>query len=167
MKVKIATNLGDIVIELDTSKAPKTTQNFLDYVRDGFYDGTIFHRVIDGFMIQGGGFESGMKQKKTRTAIENEADNGLNNTTGTVAMARRSDPHSATSQFFINANDNAFLDFKTKTPEGWGYCVFARVVQGMDVVARIRKVQTTSRAGHDDVPVEEVVIESASELADD
>lgn len=165
MNVRLKTSAGDIVLSLDTDKAPKTVDNFITYVREGFYDGTIFHRVIDDFMIQGGGFESEMSPKKPRATIENEADNGLSNSTGTVAMARTSDPHSATCQFFINANDNTFLNFKSRTPEGWGYCVFATVTEGMDVVRRISKAATTSRAGHQDVPVDEILIESAEEIS--
>ena len=167
MRVKLTTSLGDIVLALDTQRAPRTVANFLGYVREGFYDGTLFHRVIDDFMIQGGGFEPDMRQKKTRAPIENEADNGLNNVEGAVAMARRPDPHSATSQFFINTRNNAFLDFKDRTAEGWGYCVFAQVVEGMEVVDRIAKVETTRRAGHGDVPVSDVVIERAETLDDD
>lgn len=159
--VRLQTNMGAIAIKLDQEKAPATVANFLEYVRDGFYDDTIFHRVIDGFMIQGGGFEPGMDQKPTRAPIKNEADNGLSNKTGTIAMARTADPHSATSQFYINVADNTFLDFKTPTPQGWGYCVFGEVVEGREVVDRIRKVATTTRAGHENVPVNEVVIEQA------
>lgn len=157
----LQTNFGDIKLELDHEKAPKTAANFEQYVRDGFYDGVIFHRVIDGFMIQGGGFEPGMIPKETREPIKNEADNGLSNQTGTIAMARTMDPHSASAQFFINVADNTFLDHTAKTTEGWGYAVFGKVVDGMDVVNRIKAVSTTMRAGHQDVPVEDVVIESA------
>lgn len=167
MRVRLTTSKGDIVIELDGQRAPKTVENFLFYVREGFYDGTVFHRVIENFMIQGGGFLPDMQQKKTRTSIENEADNGLNNAEGTIAMARRSDPHSASSQFFINTKDNAFLDFKTRSPQGWGYCVFGQVVEGMDVVDAMGKVATTRRGGHDDVPVEDIVIERAAVLDDE
>lgn len=163
-KVKLATNLGDIVVEVDRTRAPKTTDNFLTYVRSGYYDGTIFHRVIDNFMIQAGGFESGMQRKPPGASIENEADNGLSNVPGTIAMARTSDPHSASTQFFINTSDNGFLDFTSRSQEGWGYCVFGAVIEGMDVVDRIAKVPTSSSAGHKDVPVEDVVIESAREL---
>ncbi|MEH6471973.1 MAG: peptidylprolyl isomerase [Halopseudomonas sp.] len=159
--ITLHTNFGDIKIELDTEKAPKTCANFKDYVRNGFYDGTIFHRVIDGFMVQGGGFEPGMQQKDTDTPIENEADNGLSNETGTLAMARTMDPNSASSQFFININDNTFLDHRSKTSEGWGYAVFGKVVEGMDVVNQIKASKTTSRAGHQDVPVDDVIITSA------
>ncbi len=157
--VRMKTNHGDIVLELYPDKAPETVANFLEYARSGFYDGTIFHRVIPGFMIQGGGFEPGMKQKPTRDPIRNEADNGLRNEAGTIAMARTPDPHSATAQFFINAKDNDFLDFTAPTPQGYGYCVFGRVIEGMDVVHEIEKVPTTTRNGHRDVPVEDVVIE--------
>lgn len=155
------TSHGDITLELDWEKAPKTCANFLAYVREGFYDGTIFHRVISNFMIQGGGFESGMKQKKAGKPIENEAGNGLKNTLGTVAMARTSDPHSATAQFFINVDDNDFLNYKAPTTEGWGYAVFGKVNAGMEVVERIRNVDTHSSGGHQDVPVGDVIIQSA------
>lgn len=160
--VRLKTSYGDIVLELAEEKAPKTVANFLEYVRSGFYDGTIFHRVIDGFMIQGGGMLSGMKQKETREPVNNEADNGLSNERYTIAMARTSDPHSATAQFFINVKDNDFLNFTEATHHGYGYCVFGKVVQGQDVVDKIKTVATTSRGGHSDVPREEVVIESAS-----
>ena len=163
-RVKLTTTLGDLVLELDAEKAPATVANFLRYVEDAFYDGTLFHRVIRGFMIQGGGLESGMRRKATRAPIRNEADNGLRNVAGAIAMARTGDPHSATAQFFINTVDNASLDFRSKTPEGWGYCVFGRVVEGMDVVARIESVPTGARSGHRDVPVEEVRIERAGRL---
>ena len=162
--VKLNTTMGTITLELDEAKAPVTARNFLDYVRSGFYANTVFHRVIDGFMIQGGGFEPGLKQKTTRDPIKNEADNGVSNKAYTVAMARTPDPHSASSQFFINVADNDFLDFSSPTPQGWGYCVFARVVEGKEVVDQIRKVATGSRGMHDDVPVEDVIIKSA-ELA--
>ncbi|WP_067522018.1 peptidylprolyl isomerase [Endozoicomonas ascidiicola] len=162
--VVLHTNFGDIKLELDAEKAPKTVANFLEYVNSGHFNETIFHRVIDGFMIQGGGFEAGMKQKSTKMAIENEADNGLKNEAGTVAMARTMDPHSASSQFFINVKDNSFLNHTSKSPDGWGYCVFGKVVEGMDVVEKIKKVKTTMKAGHQDVPVEDVVIESAEVL---
>jgi len=157
--IKIHTSMGDIDIELDHEKAPVTAANFQQYVEDGFYDGTIFHRVIDGFMIQGGGMEPGMKEKQTRASIENEADNGLQNLTGTIAMARTNDPHSASAQFFINIKDNTFLDFKSKDNQGWGYCVFGKVVNGMDVVDKIKKQPTTSNMGHQDVPAEDIIIE--------
>lgn len=155
------TNFGDITLELDYEKAPKTAENFEQYVRDGFYDGVIFHRVINGFMIQGGGFEPGMVQKTTRETIENEADNGLSNTSGSIAMARTMDPHSASAQFFINVSDNTFLDHTAKTTEGWGYAVFGKVVEGMEIVDKIKTTATTMRAGHQDVPVDDVIIESA------
>ena len=155
------TNFGDVAIELNHEKAPKTAANFEQYVREGFYDGVIFHRVIDGFMIQGGGFEPGMVGKDTRDSIENEANNGLSNQAGTIAMARTMDPHSASAQFFINVSDNTFLDHTAKTTEGWGYAVFGKVVDGMDVVNKIKGVATTFRAGHQDVPAEDVIIESA------
>jgi peptidyl-prolyl cis-trans isomerase B (cyclophilin B) len=166
VKVQLCTSAGDIVIELDPVKAPKTTENFLGYVRSGYYDGTIFHRVIENFMIQAGGFETEMKSKQAGANIENEADNGLRNALGTIAMARTSDPHSASAQFFINAGDNAFLDFKSRSSDGWGYCVFGAVVEGMEIVGKIVKSSTTSRAGHEDVPAEEIVIERAHELDD-
>jgi peptidyl-prolyl cis-trans isomerase B (cyclophilin B) len=160
--VKLSTNFGDITLELDAEKAPITVANFLQYVESGFYDGMIFHRVIDGFMIQGGGFDANMKQKKTKDEIKNEADNGLANDNYTVAMARTSVPDSASSQFFINITDNDFLNHTAKTSSGWGYCVFGKVVEGMDVVDKIKAVKTTSKAGHRDVPVEPVTIEKAS-----
>ena len=159
--IKLTTNLGAITLELDAAKAPKTVANFLAYVKAGHYDGTIFHRVIDGFMIQGGGFLPGMRQKPTNAPIENEAANGLKNLRGTIAMARTQDPHSATAQFFINVADNDFLDFRAPTANGWGYCVFGRVVEGMDVVDKIKSVRTGSRGFHQDVPLEDIVIEKA------
>lgn len=159
--VKLHTNFGTISIELDTEKAPITTANFLDYVNSGFYANTIFHRVIDGFMIQGGGFEPGMAQKATKAPIKNEANNGLKNSIYTIAMARTPNPDSASSQFFINVNDNDFLNFSAPTAQGWGYCVFGKVVEGTEVVDAIRKVKTGNRAGHQDVPVEDVIIERA------
>lgn len=161
MKVRLETTLGNITLELFPEEAPKTVANFVQYVEEGFYDGTIFHRVIDGFMIQGGGFEPGMDQKPTRGNIENEADNGLTNDAGTVAMARTPDPHSASAQFFINANDNDFLNFRGRTQDGWGYCVFGKVVDGMDIVTQIEESPTTTRAGHQDVPKEDIVINKA------
>lgn len=164
-RVKMITSKGDILIELDAKAAPKTVENFLAYVKDGFYEGTIFHRVIAGFMIQGGGFDAEMKQKATRPPIPNEADNGLSNRTGTIAMARTPDPHSASAQFFINVKDNAFLDHRGKTAQGWGYCVFGKVVEGLNVVRTIENVPTTSRAGMQDVPQEPVVIERAMVVA--
>lgn len=157
-QVTIETSKGSIVLELYPDEAPKTVDNFLRYARWGFYDGTIFHRVIPEFMIQGGGFTPDMKQKLTELPIENEADNGLKNDRGTVAMARTPDPHSATAQFFINTKDNAFLNHKSKTPRGWGYAVFGKVIEGMDVVDAISKVKTGKRGGMSDVPVEPVVI---------
>lgn len=164
--VVLKTNFGDIKIQLFADKAPKTVENFLSYVEEGFYNNTIFHRVISNFMIQGGGFEPGMAQKDTKAAIENEADNGLSNKIGTLAMARTNDPHSATCQFFINVSDNEFLDFKAPNAHGFGYCVFAEVVEGMDVVNNIKAVDTGRAGMHDDVPLEDVVIESAVVLAD-
>jgi peptidyl-prolyl cis-trans isomerase B (cyclophilin B) len=157
--IRMKTSLGTIDIELDHEKAPKTAANFEQYVKDGFYDGTVFHRVINGFMIQGGGFEPGMSQKRTRDTIENEANNGLKNDTGTIAMARTPDPHSATAQFFINIANNDFLNFTSPTANGWGYCVFGKVVNGMDVVNKIKDQPTTSKAGHQDVPKDDIVIE--------
>lgn len=157
--ITLQTNYGDIKLELDFEKTPKTAENFLTYVKDGFYDGTIFHRVINGFMIQGGGFDSAMKQKSTQQPIKNEADKAEANKRGTIAMARTSDPHSATAQFFINVADNDFLNFTSESTQGWGYCVFGKVTDGMDIVDKIKKVATTNRSGHQDVPVEEIVIE--------
>ena len=162
--VKLHTSLGVITLELDAEKAPATVANFLEYVKSGFYDNTIFHRVIDGFMVQGGGMEPGMKQKTTRAQIKNEADNGLKNEAYTVAMARTSNPDSATAQFFINVSDNTFLNHTAKTPQGWGYCVFGRVVEGKDIVDRIKKVKTGNRGMHQDVPAEDVLIERAEEV---
>lgn len=160
--VKLSTNFGDITIELDAEKAPITAANFLQYVESGFYENVIFHRVINGFMIQGGGFDTNMKQKPTEASIKNEANNGLSNDKYTIAMARTSVPDSASSQFFINVSDNDFLNHTAPTPSGWGYCVFGKVVEGMDVVDTIKAVPTTSRAGHQDVPVEPVVILKAT-----
>jgi peptidyl-prolyl cis-trans isomerase B (cyclophilin B) len=159
MAVQLTTNHGVIKLELDADKAPKTVENFLNYVKAGHYDGTIFHRVIDNFMIQGGGFEPGMKQKPTNAPVENEAKNGLKNEAYTVAMARTSDPHSASAQFFINVKNNSFLDYPGQ--DGWGYCVFGKVVEGQDVVDRIRAVQTTRSGMFSDVPAQNVVIEKA------
>lgn len=159
--IVLHTNFGDITLELDHEKAPKTAANFEEYVKSGQYNGTIFHRVIDGFMIQGGGFEPGMSEKATRDSIENEADNGLSNTAGTVAMARTMEPHSASAQFFINVSDNLFLNHTSKTMDGWGYAVFGKVTDGMDVVNKIKGVATTMRGGHQDVPADDVIIESA------
>jgi peptidyl-prolyl cis-trans isomerase B (cyclophilin B) len=157
--IKLHTNHGIIALELDAEKAPKTVENFVAYVEAGHYDNTVFHRVIEGFMIQGGGFEPGMKQKPTRAPVENEAKNGLKNTVGSVAMARTSDPHSASAQFFINISDNSFLDYPGQ--DGWGYCVFGKVVEGMDVVDKIKAVKTGRSGFHQDVPVADVIIERA------
>jgi peptidyl-prolyl cis-trans isomerase B (cyclophilin B) len=159
--IKLHTNLGVIVLDLDEEKAPATVKNFVDYVESGHYDNTIFHRVIDGFMIQGGGFEPGMKQKSCKAPIRNEADNGLKNDAYTVAMARTSDPHSAAAQFFINVTDNDFLNFKASDGAGWGYCVFGRVAEGREVVDRIGKVETGHSGFHQDVPKHDVVIQRA------
>lgn len=163
-KVLFKTNKGDITLELYADKAPKTVENFLSYVKAGHYNGTIFHRVIDNFMIQGGGFTPDMNQKPTQAPVENEADNGLRNVIGTVAMARTNDPHSATAQFFINVANNDFLDFREKTPRAWGYAVFGRVVDGMKTVNDIRSVKTGRAGMHQDVPKEPVIIESATQL---
>ncbi len=160
--IKLTTNHGEILIELNHDKAPKTCANFEQYVRDGHFDGTLFHRVIDGFMIQGGGMTPDFDSKPTRGPIENEAKNGLKNLAGTIAMARTNQPHSATSQFFINVADNGFLDYPGQ--DGWGYCVFASVVEGMETVDAIRGVRTSGRNGHQDVPVQDVVIEKAEIL---
>ncbi|MEJ2768012.1 peptidylprolyl isomerase [Mycetohabitans sp. B46] len=159
--VELHTNYGVIKLELNAEKAPKTVDNFLNYVKKGHYDNTVFHRVINGFMIQGGGFESGMKQKQTDAPIENEANNGLKNEVGTIAMARTNDPHSASAQFFINVNDNDFLNHSAPTPQGWGYTVFGKVVEGMDVVDKIKAVRTGKSGFHQDVPLEDVVIKKA------
>jgi peptidyl-prolyl cis-trans isomerase B (cyclophilin B) len=153
------TNYGTIVLELNPEKTPKTVENFLAYAKDGFYDGTLFHRVIDKFVIQGGGFGPGMTQKMTRPPIENEANNGLRNARGTLAMARATDPHSATSQFFVNIVDNDFLNYTAPTPAGWGYCVFGKVIDGMHIVDQIKGVVTGSKLGHKDVPLSDVIIE--------
>ncbi|QWE05322.1 peptidylprolyl isomerase [Polynucleobacter sp. JS-JIR-II-50] len=163
-KVLLKTNKGEITLTLDAAKAPKSVANFLQYVKSGHYDGTIFHRVIDNFMVQGGGMTAGMKQKPTGAEIENEANNGLKNDRYTVAMARTSDPHSATAQFFINVNDNDFLNHTASNAQGWGYAVFGKVTGGMDVVDTIRKVKTGSSGFHQDVPTEDVVIEKATVL---
>ncbi|MGI2172234.1 peptidylprolyl isomerase [Shewanella sp. MF05960] len=160
--VTLHTNYGDITLQLDAEKAPLTVANFMKYVEEGFYDNTIFHRVIDGFMIQGGGFTEDMGQKRCNETVKNEASNGLSNRKGTVAMARTSDPHSATAQFFVNINDNTFLDFKSETSQGWGYCVFGEVVEGLDVVEKIKAVATGNRGMHQDVPLEAVVINNVS-----
>ena len=159
--IKLHTNHVVISLELDADKAPDTAANFTQYVKDGHYNNTVFHRVIDGFMVQGGGFEPGMKQKPTRDPIQNEANNGLKNDMYTVAMARTSAPHSASAQFFINVSNNDFLNHSAPTPQGWGYCVFGKVVDGTDVVDKIRKVKTGSKGMHQDVPVEDVIIEKA------
>ena len=159
--ITLTTNFGDITIELDFEKAPKTAANFKQYVEDGFYDGTIFHRVIDGFMIQGGGMTADMSEKTTREPVENEADNGLKNDLGTLAMARTMDPHSASAQFFINVKDNDFLNHTGKNQQGWGYCVFGKVTAGMDVVEKIKAVPTGSSGYHQDVPESPVTIEKA------
>ncbi|HEK1769598.1 peptidylprolyl isomerase [Pseudomonas parafulva] len=160
-KVKLSTNHGDIVLQLNAEKAPQTVENFVQYVKDGHFDGTVFHRVIKGFMIQGGGFEAGMKQKPTRSPIQNEADNGLKNTKYSIAMARTMEPHSASAQFFINASDNDFLNHSSKNVQGWGYAVFGEVTEGREVVDAIEKVATGSKAGHQDVPKDDVIIEKA------
>jgi peptidyl-prolyl cis-trans isomerase B (cyclophilin B) len=160
--VTMRTTFGEIKLALDEERAPKTVANFLAYARAGHYDGTIFHRVIDNFMVQGGGFDTSMKQKPTGEPIENEADNGLSNDYGTIAMARTMEPHSATAQFFINVKDNDFLNHSSKSMQGWGYCVFGRIVEGEEVLEQIRAVPTTSRAGHQDVPVDTVIIESVT-----
>ncbi len=162
--VKLHTNLGVITLKLDAEKAPKTVENFLAYVKAGHYDNTIFHRVIKGFMIQGGGFEPGLKQKPTQGEIQNEANNGLKNDKYTVAMARTSAPHSASAQFFINATNNDFLNFKSESPQGWGYAVFGKVVAGTEVIDAIEKVKTGRKGFHDDVPLEDVVITQATEV---
>ncbi len=161
-QVDLKTNHGTVRVEVDAAAAPQSAANFLDYVRKGHYDGTVFHRVIPGFMVQGGGFQPGMKQKAVGAPIANEADNGLKNVRYTLAMARTSDPHSATAQFFINTRDNGFLDFTAKNAQGWGYAVFGKVVSGQDVVDRIERVATGRKGFHDDVPQTDVVIESAT-----
>lgn len=158
-KIKIITNYGDIVILLDHYKAPKTVENFLSYIEKGFYNKTLFHRIIDNFMIQGGGFDIEMKQKPTNKPIENEADNGLKNDIYTIAMARTNDPHSATSQFFINVANNDFLNYSSPSNQGWGYSVFGKVIDGMDTVDKIKKVKTTSKGYHQDVPIDNIIIE--------
>ena len=164
MKAEITTSLGSVVLELNQNKAPKTVENFLEYVKSGFYDGTIFHRVITGFMIQGGGMDKDMKTKPTNPSIENEADNGLSNLYGSIAMARTGDPHSATAQFFINTEDNRGLDFQSETEQGWGYCVFGEVIEGTEVVNAIEEKPTTTRNGHQDVPKETIFIEKITIL---
>lgn len=160
-RVRLVTSMGEVVLQLDRAKAPKTVENFLRYVQDGFYNGTVFHRVIDGFMVQGGGFTPEMTQKSTRPPVMNEADNGLRNTIGTIAMARTNDPHSATAQFFINVGNNDFLDFREKTPRAWGYAVFGRVVSGMEVVKAIKDVPTTTVGPHQNVPQQPIIIQQA------
>jgi peptidyl-prolyl cis-trans isomerase B (cyclophilin B) len=160
--VTIATTVGQMTLELDTDKAPKTVENFLSYANDGFYDGTIFHRVINNFMIQGGGFTADMEQKPTQAPVDNEANNGLKNERGTIAMARTQDPHSATAQFFINVQDNDFLNHTGENMQGWGYAVFGKVTQGEEVLDKIRSVQTGSQGGHQDVPTDPIIIESIS-----
>ncbi len=157
--ITFKTNLGDIKISVDFDKAPITAENFTQYAKDGFYQGTIFHRVIKGFMAQGGGFTSGMTEKETNATIQNEANNGLGNTRGTLAMARTNEPHSASAQFFINLSDNDFLDFKNESTQGWGYCVFGEVVEGMDVVDKMVAIPTGRTGFHDDVPKEEIIVE--------
>ena len=164
MKVQIATTLGSITVELNQEKAPKTVENFLSYVKSGFYDGTIFHRVIEGFMIQGGGMDKDMKTKPTNPSIKNEANNGLSNLLGTIAMARTSDPHSATAQFFINTEDNPGLDFQSETEQGWGYCVFGEVTEGNEIISAIEEKPTTTRNGHQDVPEEVISIDKITVL---
>lgn len=165
--ITFQTNYGPISIELDFTNTPETANNFLNHAKSGFYDGVIFHRVINGFMIQGGGFTTDMKQKASQPTIQNEANKGQGNARGTIAMARTSDPHSASTQFFINVADNDFLNFKSETTSGWGYCVFGKVVDGMDVVDQIKKVATTMRSGHENVPVECVVIEKVEVQEDE
>lgn len=167
MKVQLATTLGPITIELNPEKAPKTVENFVSYVESGHYDGTIFHRVINDFMIQGGGMDSEMNMKATNAPIKNEANNGLKNEYGTIAMARTADPHSASSQFFINTSDNGFLDFTAENQNGWGYCVFGKVIEGIEVVNNIEEKPTTTKNGHQDVPEEIITIEKAEMLADE
>ena len=162
--IKLETSMGEIILELDDEKAPVTAANFKEYVKDGFYEGTVFHRVINGFMVQGGGLDENLETRQTRPPIKNEADNGLQNHTYTVAMARTNDPDSATAQFFINVADNQFLNHKSKTAQGWGYAVFGKVVEGMDVVDQIKAVPTTTKSPYADVPVEPVVILSATEV---
>mgnify|MGYP002622617926 CR=1 FL=1 len=166
MKVQISTSMGQITLELNPEKAPKTVENFISYVKSGFYEGTIFHRVIDDFMIQGGGMDKNMNTKATEAPIPNEANNGLENEFGSIAMARTADPHSASAQFFINTNDNPFLNFQSESRDGWGYCVFGKVVDGMDVVTSIEEVPTTTRSGHQDVPETVIEIEKMTLIED-
>ena len=165
-RVRMSTILGDMILELDAENAPKTVENFVSYASSGFYDGTIFHRVINNFMVQGGGFDADMRQKTTEAPIDNEANNGLKNNRGTIAMARTMDPHSATAQFFINVSDNDFLNHTAENMQGWGYAVFGQVIEGQEVLDKIRVVPTGSQAGHQDVPVDPVVIESVTVLDD-
>lgn len=160
--ITLHTNLGDITIELDTENTPETAKNFLEHAKNNYYDNTIFHRVINGFMIQGGGFDDSMQEKAKQPTIQNEANNGQSNKRGTVAMARTPDPHSASAQFFINVKDNNFLDFKSESLDGWGYCVFGQVTEGMDVVDKIKEAATTTRSGHQDVPVENIIVEKVT-----
>lgn len=157
--ITLQTNYGNITIQLDFENTPKTAENFLNYAKNGFYDNTIFHRIIDGFMVQGGGFNTKMQEKNKQPVIENEADKAQANKRGTIAMARTNEPHSASTQFFINVVDNKFLNFSSKSKEGWGYCVFGQVIEGMDVVDKIKKVATTTKSGHQNVPVDDVIIE--------
>ena len=165
-RILMTTTVGPMTLELDADNAPKTVENFLSYVSSGFYDGTVFHRVINNFMVQGGGFTADMEQKATQAPIENEANNGLKNARGTIAMARTQDPHSATAQFFINVQDNDFLNHTGENMQGWGYAVFGKVTEGEDVLDKIRCVQTGSQAGHQDVPVEPIIIESVTVIGD-
>ncbi len=167
MKAQLTTSLGPITIQLDPDKAPKTVANFVAYVESGHYDGTIFHRVIEDFMVQGGGMDNEMNSKSTNDSVQNEASNGLKNEYGTVAMARTADPHSASAQFFINTSDNGFLDFTSETQDGWGYCVFGKVIEGIEVVNNIEEKPTTSRNGHQDVPEEVIEIEKAVMLEEE
>ena len=166
MKVRLTTSKGEILLQLDADKAPATVENFKNYVTSGHYDGTIFHRVIEDFMIQGGGLDPDMRDLPTNAPIKNEANNGLKNLSGAIAMARTGDPHSASAQFFINTNDNAFLDFRSESTDGWGYCVFGKVIEGMDVVEAIEGTDTTSRRGHQDVPVDPIHITKAEVVED-
>lgn len=164
MKVQLTTSYGEIILKLNPEKAPLTVENFITYVKQGHYNGTIFHRVIEDFMIQGGGMDADLKEKKTNPPIRNEANNGLSNLLGTIAMARTPDPHSASAQFFINTTDNAFLDFSAENDDGWGYCVFGEVVDGIEVVEKIEEVNTTTKSGYQDVPEETIMIEKAEIL---
>ncbi len=166
MKVQLTTSFGEITLKLNPDKAPATVDNFINYIKQGHYDGTVFHRVIEDFMIQGGGMDADLSEKKTNASIKNEANNGLSNLLGTIAMARTSDPHSASAQFFINTSDNAFLDFSAETDDGWGYCVFGEVIDGIEVVEKIEEVNTTTKSGFQDVPEETIMIEKASVIED-